>query len=335
MAEIEIIDAHAHITRSEDHGRETWSYFMRRGPVTGHTVEPPCYGTVPEIQKLMQATGVAHSNLLMFTWSGRYYRDGLYTLPDEPDRRAIAEKELKDRIVQRVRDNNDWALSAVSQHNNLSCFCGIDPVLMDEKTLLAEVEDKTRRGALGVKMVPLDLRIRGNDRRLWPVYEYCQSKGIPVLAETSGRPGASGHPTYFGEALKEFPRLKIIFAHFGHDPNFGQGADAEVVELANTYEGVFADVSLRFPEVAHGHVAPEDMVAHLRRIGIDRVLYGSNYYFVEMSTPDPKKEEATVAHPQFTNTKKSVEVLLTLPLKDAEREKMASKNFRQLVSLQG
>jgi predicted TIM-barrel fold metal-dependent hydrolase len=333
MSDLQVIDAHTHLMRSDDHGRELWSYFLGRGPGTGFAAEPQCYATVDEVQALMSATSVVHTNFLNFTWSGKYYAHGLYTLPDDPRRRAEAERELRARVVQRVRDNNEWAVSVVRDHRNLSFFCGVDPVLMDEATLLAEVEDKTRRGALGVKIVPRDLNIRGDDRRLWPVYDFCQTREIPLLSETSGRPGAPGRPVYFGTALKEFPRLKLICAHMGHNPEFGKGADLEVIELARAYAGVHADVSLRFPEVANGHISPEAMVAHLRRIGADRLMYGSNFPFVELLHPDPPRAGAPHPRPQITQSRASLEVLKTLPLTDREREQIASENFQRVTGL--
>jgi predicted TIM-barrel fold metal-dependent hydrolase len=246
-------------------------------------------------------------------------------LPDSGPRRAAAEEELRRRIVERVVDNNEWAVGAVHEHRKLSFFCGIDAALMTEQELLAEITDKTTRGALGVKMVPFDSRVRGDDRRLWPVYDWCQAQGVPLLSEAAGRPGAPGRPAYFAEALAEFPKLKLIFAHLGHDPVFGAGADLEVADLAQRYEGVHSDVSLRFIEVAHGDVTPEAMTAHLRRIGTHKVLYGSNYSFVEHMHP------STGDSSPFSATRDNLGVLFTLPLTDDERRAIASENFNRLV----
>jgi predicted TIM-barrel fold metal-dependent hydrolase len=283
------------------------------------------FSTVAEVQELMQATGVVHTNFLMFTWSGRYWRDGSLTLPDAGTRRAAAEEELRRRVVGRVVDNNEWAIGAVRDHANLSFFCGIDAALMTEDELLKEIDDKTSRGAIGVKMVPFDSRVSGNDRRLWPVYDWCQSHGVPILSEASGRPGAPGRPALFAEALAEFPRLKLVFAHLGHDPQFGTGADLEVADLAQRFEGVHSDVSLRFIEVAHGEVTPDAMVRHLRAIGTHKVLYGSNYSFLEHMHPSRGNGE------RFTATKDNLRVLHTLPLTDDERRGIASENFKRLV----
>jgi predicted TIM-barrel fold metal-dependent hydrolase len=329
MSDLEIIDAHTHLFRSDAHGREAYGYFLGRGPVTGHPADPPTLGTVPEALQLMAETGVVHTNFLMFTWSGRYYEHGQHTLPDDPARRVEADAALKNRIADRIRDNNEWALVTVKENPTLSFFAGVDPVVMDERALMTEVEDKTDRGGLGVKLVPMDSGVRGDDRRLWPVYDYCQSNDIPVLTQAAGRPGTPAQPVYFTAALEAFPRLKLIFAHLGHNPEFGHGADAEVVELANRFENVFTDVSLRFPEVVNGHVSPEAMVSHLRRIGVDRVLYGSNFTFVELLAPDPEAQGPS----QFTRSKQCVEILKTLPLRDEERERIASGNFRRVTGL--
>ena len=172
---------------------------------------------------------------------------------------------------------------------------------------------------------PFDSRVSGNDRRLWPVYDWCQARGVPILSEASGRVGAPGRPALFAEALAEFPKLKLIFAHLGHDPVFGAGADLEVADLAQRYEGVHSDVSLRFIEVAHGEVTPDAMTAHLRRIGTHKVLYGSNYSFVEHMHPSAGDNG------RFAATRDNLAVLFSLPLTDSERRAIASENFKRVV----
>jgi predicted TIM-barrel fold metal-dependent hydrolase len=324
---ITVVDAHTHVMRSEDHGRELWSYFLRR-PVS--EPRPPGLHTIQEAEALMDDTGVSHMNILMFTWSGRYWRDGQYTLPDAGQARDRAAEELRGRILERIRDNNEWAVQAVAGRARFSVFCGIDPALMSADELLAEIEDKTARGALGVKMVPFDSGVSGDDPRLWPVYDYLQTHGVPLLSEASGRSGAPGRPALFAKALAEFPRLKLVFAHLGHDPAFGQGADLEVAELARAYEGVFTDLSLRLPEMLNGAFSASDMVEHLRRIGTDRVLFGTNYGFVDTVNGDAthRPEDG----PQVTWAKRTLQAFLELPLTPDETSAIASANWYRLIT---
>jgi predicted TIM-barrel fold metal-dependent hydrolase len=324
-----VFDAHCHVLRSEDHGRELWSYFLGKGPAHGHAAEPPALHTVEEAERLMDETGVVGMNILMFTWAGRYWRDGQYTLPDGPGRAAAAE-ELRRRVVQRMVDNNEWAVRTCAERPRFTTFCGVDPNLMTADEAIAEIDDKVARGASGVKTVPQDSRVTGDDRRWWPVFDHLQAQGIPILSEASGRPGAPGRPGRYREALAAFPLLRLVFAHLGHDPNFGEGADAEVAELARDFAGVHTDVSLRLPEMLRGACTPDAFVDHLRRIGTDRVLYGTNFGFVDTINADPAwtPEQG----PQTTWAKRNLQAFLELPLADDERAAIAKGNWDRLIA---
>ena len=48
---------------------------------------------------------------------------------------------------------------------------------------IAEIEDKIRRGAKGVKSQFTDCGILANDRRLWPLYDYLQAHEIPLQSK--------------------------------------------------------------------------------------------------------------------------------------------------------
>src|SRR5262249_60402982 len=136
------IDAQAHVLRSASHGRELWSYFLGKGPATGSSVDPPAFHTVDEAERLMDATGVVHMNILMFTWSGKYWRDGAYTLPDDTTRRPAAEEELRRRVVARTVENNEWAVRTVNERPRFSVFVGVNPVVMTADEMRVEAADK-------------------------------------------------------------------------------------------------------------------------------------------------------------------------------------------------
>ena len=96
---------------------------------------------------------------------------------------------------------------------------------------------------------------------------------------------------------------------------------------------MYGDLSLRLPEVADGHVSPEQMVEHIRRIGAERLLYGSNFCLNEMLHPD--LGEVDTVEFQMSQTAKGLQVLATLPLTDDERADIAGRNFRRCVGLDG
>jgi len=329
---LEVVDAHAHVLRSRDHGRELYAYFLGYGPATGHPAEPPAHHTLDEAERLMDLTGVAQMNILMFTWSGRYWRDGHYALPDEGPRRASAREELRRRILARIADNNAWAVGVARSRARFSAFVGIDPAVMTSAEMVDEIRRGLAAGASGAKMIPYDTGVRPDDRRLWPAYDALQSAQAPILSEASGRPGAPSHPAYWREALAEFPRLKLVLSHLGHDPVFGEGADREVVALARRHRGVRSDLSLRLPEMLQGACTPQRFVDHVRSIGVDRVLYGSNFGFVDLIHADPEHDPSS--GPQITWARRTLEAFLALPFDDDERAAVASGNWRRLIGEQ-
>ena len=313
MTELKIIDMHTHVQRNDQHGHEIRDYFL--GPAL---VKPgaPNLGTVPEVRELMAHLGISAVNMLMFTWSGRYLRDGRHT---------------REGAAALARGNNDWAASVVAANDDFTYFAGVNPVVLGAEGAVEEIVRQRAQGAVGVKLVPSDMGIPGEDRSLFPLYEYCVQTGFPVLTETGGH---SPHcrPAGFTGALEAFPDLRLVFAHCGHDRELGGQLDAEVLELAARFDGVHGDTSLRLHEVADGVVTPDEMVAFLRRIGTDRVMFGTNYLFCDVlplrptDTPVPDHVD-----PRFAQAWKSVETLKQLPLTDDERQAVAAGNFTTLI----
>lgn len=328
MSELEIIDMHTHVQRDEAHGHEMRDYFL-----TPHLVKDgaPNLGTVPELLEMLEQTGITAANMLMFTWSGRYLRHGSYLLPDEEPRRSREEAVLRQRVAARVRANNDWAAGTTVERPRLGFFAGVDPVVLGSRGAVEEVVRQRAQGALGVKLVPSDLGVPGEDPRLFELYEHCVAEGIPVLTETGGH---SPHcrPAGFAGALRRFPTLQLVFAHCGHDRTFGGPLDQEFLDLAAQYEHVYGDTSLRLHEVADGTLPPEELVAFLRRVGTDRVMFGTNYVFCDLLPQRPEHRPAPEhVDSRFTQAWKSVEVLKTLPLTDDERTALAAGNFKRLT----
>lgn len=335
MSDLEIIDMHTHLQRSDAHGTEMRDYFL-----TPHLVKPgaPNLGTVPEFLEMMDVCGISSMNILMFTWSGRYFRHGQHTLPGDPDlaptdagARAVAEQELRERVTARASDNNAWAAGVVAEQPRMSFFAGVNPAVCGAEAAIEEVALRRSQGALGVKLVPSDMGVPGEDPLLFDLYAYCVENDIPVLTETGGHNPAC-RPAGWAGALARFPDLRLVFAHCGHDKQFRGPLDAEVLELAARYGNVMGDTSLRLHEVADGSISPEEMVAFIREIGSDRVMFGTNYVFSDLLPERPGHTPAPDhVDPRFTQVWKSVEVLKTLPLSDTEREALAAGNFRRLT----
>jgi len=253
--------------------------------------------------------------MLMFTPAWFMYQELLQRLPTDPEERAREETSLRTNLSQRCLDNNEWAIEMINQHHDrFTCFVGVDPEFMDRETMLREIDDKLSRGAKGLKIAPV--HFYGNDERLVAMYEAAQRWRVPVLSYSSGGGLGQaqdrdhrGHPGHFEDPLKAFPGCIIILAHLG------TGAEQEVARLTNKYPNLYADVSAHLHQIEKpGGWSQGEAVAWFRRIGIDRILFGTNYPMC-----DPVEY---------------VEVMKALPLTEEERRKVFSENFKRLVRLE-
>lgn len=329
MTDLEIIDMHCHLYRSPEHGQEMRDYFL--GPAL---VKPgaPNLGTLDEFKDMMAVCGISAFNALMLTWSGRYHRHGLYTLPDDPEARDAADADLRARITARVHDNNSWAAGVAAVDPQVTYFAGVNPLVMGPEGAAEEARDQVARGALGVKLSPGDIGAPGGDPAYFPLYEYCLANDVPIITETGGH-NPNVRPAGFADALRNYPDLLICFAHFGHDKALRGPLDLEVLELARAYPRVYSDTSLRLNEVYDGSWTGHDMADHLRDLGLDRVMFGTNYVFSDLLNPRPGHLDAPDdVDPRFTQVWKSVQVLKELPISDEELQGLAAGNFRTFTA---
>jgi len=310
MADLEIIDVHTHTFPSIDTGVR---YQRGTGRAEG---EIERYGTIDELQGLMKAAGISRAVMLNFTPT-RYLYEGRMArteLPADPVERQRIERDVQITMAQRMIDNNEWQIEVSQQHPELLNFAGLDPVFMDEQTLIGEIEDKVSRGASGVKIVLRALAIYADDPRLTPVYERISQLGVPITAQVgshgeAGDRGAYANPKFFEQALKQYPDLVVNCVHLGH------GFEDEVAELCQRYPNAYTDVSSRLHTVddPNSGITREWIVDFIRRCGPEHVMFGTNY---------PGGDPVEYAR-----------LLRELPLTDTERELVASGNAKRFLKL--
>jgi predicted TIM-barrel fold metal-dependent hydrolase len=311
LSDLEIIDCHTHVYQSADIGiREQQA--MRGG--AGES--PERNGTAEEILRIMAETGVSKSVMLCYVPTTVMFQRGSQQLPGDPKERPGAIRDLRERIAGRVVRYNEWACETGKEHPDLLPFVGPDPFIMDRDFMVNELEDKLTKGAKGVKIVPQVLGIYLSDPRLWPIYDFCNRTGLPLMTQSGQGAGpvppgdgfdSWGRPIYLKYALEEFKNLKVITAHFG------RGYEEDIVELCQRYPGAYTDLSSQLSEWGEPEQwTVEEGTSLIRRAGVDKVLYGTNY-----PGSDPAKYVAK---------------LKSLPLKDNELEKIASGNFKQLLN---
>jgi len=278
---MDVVDIHTHTYARADVGRqalagEGWS---------------PYAGTVPELKTAMAGGGIAAAVMANLTPIPEMRDAAMARLPATlPDgERAEAEARLTVELRGRLVRRNRWTLEAAAADPVLLPFVGLDPSVMTPGELRDELEACVAGGARGVKLHPIVQRLPPATAALWPVYELCQELELPLLFHSGflGRSPWNAHarPSAFAAVLEAFPALRVVLAHLG------RGHFEETVALAERFPQVVFDTCAVVTAAAvPWRLGDADAVALLRRLGIERVCFGSDYPWF-----DPAADAARVA----------------------------------------
>lgn len=138
-------------------------------------------------------------------------------------------------------------------------------------------------GLRGVKLYPHS-GFYVNDRRLYPVYEYCESAGVPVIIHSGIKAVRLqymkyNNPMNADDVATDFPGLNVIMCHGGYPWT------EEFIAVAGTNPNVHVDIS--FLDYIERKFANPGLTGNtIRRlasiIGADRLIWGSEGPFMEL-----------------------------------------------------
>jgi predicted TIM-barrel fold metal-dependent hydrolase len=290
MPDLAAIDAHVHTYRSREVGLQAMSGAGRTG-----------YGGTPEeLLAAMDRGGIERAVMVNMTPVLEMFEAGAAMIPpglSDADRER-EEQGIRREMIGRLQRRNEWTCEVARAHPRLVAFIGLDPS-MSEGELVAEIDRRVGEGARGIKLHPPNQRFYPNDPRLRAAYVRMQELGLPVIFHSGAfalapRAGDHGRAEHFGELLAAFPRLTVVMAHLA----FGD-FDA-CAELARTYPNVFFDCCFVINGVDRPPaVSDEEAVAAFRRIGTDRVMFGSDYPWF-----DPIADAERIRRLPLTDTEK-------------------------------
>jgi predicted TIM-barrel fold metal-dependent hydrolase len=166
----------------------------------------------------------AHDFAGSYPWRSVYAEDGS-VVPAAMD--DLMESEGVDRVllfceyspratgIQPIEDN-----LPLVEHNPLRfrLVANVNPYLHHPPA--AEVARQLDLGAVALKIHPVHGAFSPADKELYPVYQLCAERGVPVILHsgTSSFPGSRtsfGNPELLSDVVEDFPSVQFVFAHGG------------------------------------------------------------------------------------------------------------------------
>lgn len=170
------------------------------------------------------------------------------------------------------------------------------------------IERIARDGFRGIKLHPMYQDFVIDEPRLDPIYAAAEACGV-IVEFHAGRdfafPGLEdrAHPRRYVDVLRRFGKLKAIVSHMGGWRMWDE-SEQHLVGKVNAY----LETSYSLADLG-----PERAVKMIRRHGVERVLFGTDWPWARQS--------------------EDVRLLKSLPLEPGEIDRIASSNAVELLGL--
>jgi predicted TIM-barrel fold metal-dependent hydrolase len=173
-----------------------------------------------------------------------------------------------------TRELNDRVIELASRHDGLFFpVCSVHP--FDGEDALSELRRVAEHGARWLKLHPITQDFDVADPLVAAVVTEASRLDLPVLFDAYC-PWDPAQPGKFIQLAREIPDSKLILAH-AHGPNFIDLLAHQILSHFSWWpRRVWFDISATTALLADGPLA-EQFVWVLRKVGIDRVLFGSDY----------------------------------------------------------
>lgn len=152
-------------------------------------------------------------------------------------------------------------------------FLGVASIdVSDRKAAVATIEAAMKAGFVAINIEPTaaPVPMQTDDRRMYPIYAFCEDNNIPIILMTGGNAGPDlGYtvPVALDRVLADFPSLKVVSSH-GNWPWVH-----EVLHIAYRRENLYLSPDMYLVEMP-------GMVDYLKAADTflaDRFIYASSY----------------------------------------------------------
>ena len=201
-----------------------------------------------------------------------------------------------------VHSINDFISESVKAHPDfLVGFCSLHPS-MSKPEVEAEVDRAFSLGLKGIKLHPDFQEFKIDDREAYKIYEVAEGR-MPILFHTGDFRYQWSTPRRLANALKDFPKLIAIGAHFGGWSEWSDG-----VKYLADLENVYVDTSSSLYSVT-----PQQAKEYIHAFTADRVMFGTDF--------------------PMWNVENELKYMSAINLTDDEREKIMYRNACNLLNV--
>jgi len=168
----------------------------------------------------------------------------------------------KDRTYDEA--NEFLAKSTEEAGDRIIPFMRINPHL--QENALSSIKKGAKQGFRGIKFHPRNEAFAINSEELaFPIAELAVKLGMPILIHT-GEPDTYGYaqPTLVGDLADSFPDLTLVVGHMG------KRLCEDAICVARWFDNIILETSFR---------SHRDIARAVRKVGADRVIYGSDMPF--------------------------------------------------------
>lgn len=174
----------------------------------------------------------------------------------------------------RTRARNDGLLELAQDSGGFFFpVCSVHPA--DGQAALDEIDRVAAGGAAWLKLHPNKQKFDVADPAVARVVEKATENGLPILFDAYS-PWDANQPGKFVNLAMAVPDARLILAH-AHGPGFSQLLVYDIVgRYPWWHRNVWIDISVTGLMLAGGPFA-EQFAWVLRRVGTDRIIFGSDY----------------------------------------------------------
>ncbi len=202
--------------------------------------------------------------------------------------------------VSQVESINAFLASCAAAYPMCTAFGTLHP---KSDHLEESFTNLQKLGLHGVKLHPDFQHFPIDDPTAYPMYDMIQSAGLPILMHMGDSRSDLSHPYRLAMVLRQFPRLRIIAAHFG-----GWGRWKEAHEILHPEERLRFDTSSSLP-----FLPKEEILKLLSHFGAENCFFGVDYPMWEY------QEE--------------LERFFQLELSDQQNRMILSENLKNFLSI--